>query len=135
MKDTKTNDTDVGLFLVTYDVVHEMPGAPNLKLSMTVNTVTHEINGMANITQALKNPDVMSCKVSGEFREISDVNGVNYTVHLTGFGLGIVNMTPILEVGLTLVGGWEDGTGEFSYRPSVFGPWQHVTGATVTRVQ
>ena len=133
--DTKT-DNKIGLFAVDYRISTGTPGAPELHLSLSVNTPNRTVSGFGQVTQAVLHPDVASAQMTGSYHEIGDVNGPNYVVSLDGYSPVIIDndTRPVIEAELTMVGGWDSGTCNFSYRKAVNGPMTHVTDAKVRRV-
>ncbi|MGH1417069.1 MAG: DUF1842 domain-containing protein [Pelagimonas sp.] len=131
--DTKVETGETGLFLVNYRVSNGMAGAPVLTLALTVSTPNRMVSGIAHVTQALQHPNVATAQVTGSYHEYSDVNGPNYVISLDGYAPVVVNndARPILEAELVLVGGWESGTGSFSFRRAPQGPMTHITDAAV----
>ena len=129
--------TDTGLFIVSYNVSTGMAGAPNLQLDLHVNTTNQQVGGGGSVTQATYPPHPVTAQMGGSYKEYSDVNGPNYVVSLDGYTPVVINgdTRPIIEAGLILEGGWESGTGSFSFRRGVGGPMTHITGAKVTKTK
>lgn len=137
MEHQKIEADQTGLFQVRYRVSTGTPGAPELELHLAVATPTRQISGIGQVTQSLEDPLIVSCPVHGEYREYTDINGVNYVISLSGHEKILPVGMPApscLEAALVLVGGWDRGTASFSYRTSPYGPMTHIHDATVTKV-
>jgi len=57
--------TQVGLFLVRWDIGAALPGAPTFVLSGTVDTVRNLFNGACRMSQAINPPPDFSSNVQG----------------------------------------------------------------------
>ncbi len=134
--DAKVENTATGLFPVHYRCSTGMAGAPELTLSLMVNTPNRMVSGIGSVTQAILPSNIVTAQLTGSYQEYSDVNGPNYIVSLDGYAPGVVNndTSPVLQVEMTLVGGWETGTANFSFRRAPQGPTTHITDDKVTLV-
>jgi len=130
----------VGLFLVRYDVGANMPGAPMLTLALTVDTVDHQINGMARLTQAISPPLDLRMQVRGTYVRLPMPPSPGIAAHLTGYpashwpppgGIGPV-LFPDLDLHMYLDNDFHGGTASYRYRaPS--GQWHEVNGVLVRK--
>jgi hypothetical protein len=131
-----------GLFIVSYTVGNEIPGAPLLNLDLMVNTPNKEINGAGSVTQAINPPLDVKSKISGDYSYMTVMpNSTHILLVLTGYpnikwpkggGIGPVIM-PNLEVRLVLNDDWKSGTGNFTYTDNE-GEKQEIEGVPVKLV-
>lgn len=131
--DGSIDHAEVGLFLVKYRVLTSVAGAPALSLALMVNAPNRVVSGFAKVSQAVQHPDLVSAQITGSYQEISDANGTNYSVSMDGYAPVAVNQdtSPVLHAELTLVGGWDSGTANFSFRRAPYGPMTHISGAKI----
>ena len=115
---------ETGLFIVSYLVGNEMPGAPLLHLDLMVSTPNKEVTGKGVVTQAINPPLNVVSKVSGDFTYMTVMpKNTHILVVLTGYpnikwpsggGIGPV-ILPNLHVRMVLTDDWQGGTANFTY--------------------
>ena len=115
---------ETGLFIVSYLVGNEMPGAPLLHLDLMVSTPNKEVSGRGVVTQAINPPLNVVSKVSGDFTYMTVMpKNTHILVVLTGYpvikwpihgGIGPV-IPPNLQVRMVLNEDWQEGIANFTY--------------------
>ena len=105
-----------GLFLVSYHVGTEAPGALSLTLALAVDTVRERVTGAAQLFQATSPPLDIRYDVGGEFADLDGSNRISVKLagseklepHAGGL-LGI-------DVKMTLSKDWKSGEATYRYR-------------------
>jgi hypothetical protein len=132
-------DRRVGLFLVTYAIGGEALAAPQMSLTMTVDTVRESVAGMSHVTQTVNPPVDVASRVSGDVTYMTVMpRRTHILVTATGVpmvkwpehgGIGPVLM-PNLNLRMVLEDGWQTGTATYNYLDPE-GRWQTVSDAPV----
>jgi hypothetical protein len=130
-----------GLFIVSYLVGNEMPGAPLLHLHFAVNTVDKVISGQGQVTQAINPPLDVRSNIYGDFTYMTvmgpktsiliTATGVPAIQWPTGGGIGPV-LPPNLSLRMVLDDGWKSGTA--SYRYQIGDTWHELTDVPVKAI-
>ena len=134
MSDTSAND--VGLFVVSYEIGTELPGAPRLVVHLAVNAPRRSITGQGRLTQAVNPPLNLTMALAGDFTYLtvmppeptdilvvlSDVQGTNPNA-------------PGIELRMLLIGGWAAGVASYRYTTARPGPWVGVDDVSVRQIQ
>jgi len=129
----------LGLFVASYEIGGEMPGAPTLYLNLSVYTPEEKINGHAHIFQATHPPLNLNSKVDGEYTYMC-VMPKNCHILVTaqgypeikwpkGAGLGPV-ILPNFELRMVLTENWKSGTANYKYQDNS-GRWHEIKNAPV----
>ncbi len=134
-----TAEQKLGAFPGCYSIGSGLAGGPTLHLSLIFSTEDHDINGHAQITQALASPVVLKAKVVGSYLSLFILGSPYFVIQGAGYpdlhwpkhsGIGPV-LLPNLEFSLNTptsfsVGGQKGelpGKGRFRYRTSMIGDW------------
>ena len=122
-----------GLFLLNLQSESGgLMGAPTVKLSLTIDTVTDVANGLATVTQALEDPIVCRSHVNGPviYEYTMDPESSCIRVDLTGYpeihwpsGGGIGPVIPAnFKAQILLSTNWQEGKIYYQYQTST-GNW------------
>jgi hypothetical protein len=136
-------DTTQLVFAGSWEVGTNLPGAPLLRLDLTlVTTPPTSVTGHARITQAISPPLDQVSRVTGEFHTIATPTDTLHIVTLQGYplvvwpphsGIGPV-LLPNLDARLILSNTWRDGTASYRYTTTPGGEWHTVDSVPVTYV-
>lgn len=132
-------ETKTGLFIVSYEIGGEMPGAPLFKVNFSVYTPGETVHGMGHITQATNPPLDIATNLSGQYTYMCLMpKSCHILVTATGHpmikwpqggGIGPV-IPPNVELRMVLNEDWKSGTANYKYMDSK-GMWHEVTNAPV----
>lgn len=135
-------DTKTGLFLASFDIGKSMPGAPLLRLNLTVFTPGETVSGVAHLIQATNPPLDLASDVKGQYTQMC-VMPRQCHVLLTAQGHPIAKwpqgagIGPVLpanfELRMVLGEDWQSGTANYKYQDSHL-VWHEVKDAPVTLV-
>ncbi len=137
----KNDGKMVGLFIATYEIGGNMPGAPLCKLHLTVNTPSESVHGVGKITQAINPPLDISTKVDGTFSYMCTMSNCTILVVATGYpivkwpssaGVGPV-IPPNFDLRMVLEDDWKSGTANYKYMDAD-GNWHSIENAPVKLV-
>jgi hypothetical protein len=130
-----------GLFIVSYLVGNELPGAPHLHLHLAVNTVDKMISGQSQVTQATNPPLDVRSNIHGDFTYMTVMGPeTSILVAATGVptlqwpaagGIGPV-LPPNLSLRMVLKDGWTSGTANFRYQ--VGNTWHEFNNVPVKAI-
>lgn len=137
-----TTDTKTGLFLATFDIGKAQPGAPLLRLNLSVYAPGETLNGVAHLTQATKPPLDQASDVKGQYTYMCVMpKQCHILVTAQGYpiikwpqhaGIGPV-ILPNFELRMVLSEDWKSGTANYKYLDSNQ-KWHEVKDAPVTLV-
>jgi hypothetical protein len=138
----KKTEVMTGLFIVSYDIGGNMPGAPLFKVNLSVFTPGETVHGIGHITQATNPPLDVATKLSGQYTYMCVMpESCHILVTATGYpvikwpqggGVGPV-IPPNVELRLVLSEDWKSGTANYKYRDGS-GNWDEITNAPVKMV-
>lgn len=131
-----------GLFIVSYEIGGQMPGAPLFKVNFSVYTPGETVSGMGHITQATNPPLDIATNLSGQYTYMC-VMPKNCHILVTaighpmikwpqGGGIGPV-IPPNAELRMVLSEDWRSGTANYKYQDSN-GNWHQIADAPVKMV-
>ena len=136
---TKSVETKLGLFIVSYEIGGEKPGAPAFRINMSVYTPGETVAGIGHITQAVNPPLDIATNLHGQFTYMC-VMPKNCHILVTATGYPIVKwpqgggvgpvLPPNVELRMVLTEDWKTGTANYKYQDSK-GNWHEVTNAPV----
>jgi hypothetical protein len=139
--DTKV-EAMTGLFIVSYEIGGNMPGAPLFKVNFSVFTPGETVNGIGHITQATNPPLDIATNLSGQYTYMCVMpERCHILVTATGHpiikwpqggGIGPV-IPPNVELRMVLSEDWKSGTANYKYQDSS-GKWDEVTNVPVKMV-
>ncbi|MGY3858881.1 DUF1842 domain-containing protein [Aeromonas intestinalis] len=137
-----TTDTKTGLFLATFDIGKSIPGAPLLRLNLSVYTPGETLNGVAHLTQATNPPLDQASEVKGQYTYMCVMpKQCHILVTAQGYpiikwpqhaGIGPV-ILPNFELRMVLSEDWKSGTANYKYQDNQQ-KWHEVKDAPVTLV-
>ncbi|WP_349921178.1 DUF1842 domain-containing protein [Aeromonas veronii] len=137
-----TTDTKTGLFLATFDIGKSIPGAPLLRLNLSVYTPGETLNGVAHLTQATNPPLDQASEVKGQYTYMCVMpKQCHILVTAQGYpiikwpqhaGIGPV-ILPNFELRMVLSEDWKSGTANYKYLDNQQ-KWHEVKDAPVTLV-
>ncbi|MFB6456404.1 DUF1842 domain-containing protein [Chitinophaga sp. Hz27] len=129
-----------GLFVVQFQIGKEVPGAPELHLSLTVNTVTHQVRGLGNVSQTTNPTLQLPTYVKGNYFISPLLPPAEYpiTVQLTGWPaetnpLSTIVLYPNTEIFMHVNESWTAGV--CSYKYELNGRWHPVPDVPVKIIQ
>lgn len=134
--------TNVGLFIASFQIGGDKPGAPSFRINMCVYTPGETISGIGHITQAVNPPLDIPTNLQGQFTYMSVMpNNCHILVTATGTpivkwpqGGGIGPVLPInVDLRMVLTEDWKTGKANYKYQDSK-GNWQEVTNAPVISI-
>lgn len=132
-----------GLFIVSYDIGGELPGAPLFKVNLSVFTPAETVSGIGHITQAVNPPLNIGTKLEGHYTYMCVMpQTCHILVTATGSmivkwpqGGGIGPVIPCnVELRMLLAEDWVSGTANYKYLDNQ-GQWREVTNAQVKKTQ
>lgn len=131
--------TNVGLFIASFQVGGDKPGAPSFRINMSVYTPGETISGIGHITQAVNPPLDIPTNIQGQFTYMC-VMPNNYHILVTATGYPIIKwpqgggvgpvLQPNVELRMVLTEDWKTGTANYKYQDNK-GNWQEITNAPV----
>ncbi|MGL5814149.1 DUF1842 domain-containing protein [Aeromonas sp.] len=137
-----TTDTKTGLFLATFDIGKAIPGAPLLRLNLSVYTPGETLSGVAHLTQATNPPLDQASDVKGQYTYMC-VMPKQCHVLVTAQGYPIIKwpqhagigpvILPNFELRMVLSEDWKSGTANYKYQDNQQ-KWHEVKDAPVTLV-
>lgn len=137
-----TTDTKTGLFLATFDIGKAIPGAPLLRLNLSVYTPGETLNGVAHLTQTTNPPLEQASEVKGQYTYMCVMpKQCHILVTAQGYpiikwpqhaGIGPV-ILPNFELRMVLSEDWKSGTANYKYQDNQQ-KWHEVKDAPVTLV-
>lgn len=131
-----------GLFIVSYEIGGNMPGAPSFNVNFSVYTPGETVHGMGHLTQATNPPLDIGTNLSGQYTYMCVMpKNCHILVTATGFpiikwpqGGGVGPMIPPnVELRMVLEEDWRSGTANYKYQDGS-GNWHEVTNAPVKMV-
>ncbi|PKM45216.1 MAG: hypothetical protein CVV05_07560 [Gammaproteobacteria bacterium HGW-Gammaproteobacteria-1] len=128
-----------GLFIVSYEIGGEMPGAPLFKVNFSVYTPGETVSGMGHITQATNPPLDIATSLGGQYTYMC-VMPKNCHILVTAIGHPMIKwpqgggvgpvIPPNVELRMVLGEDWKSGTANYKYQDGK-GSWHEVTDAPV----
>lgn len=141
MSEKSSNPT--GLFIVSYAIGGEMPGAPLFTVNLSVYTPGETISGIGHITQAVNPPLDIATNINGQYTYMC-VMPKNCHILVTATGTPIVKwpqgggVGPVIptnmELRMVLTEDWKSGTANYKYQDAS-GNWNEITNAPVKMIQ
>ncbi len=128
-----------GLFIVSYEIGGNMPGAPLFKVNFSVYTAGKILSGSGHITQATNPPLDIGTHLHGQY---SYMCVMPQTCHIlvTATGYPIEHLSPLfgpgpvlpanIELRMVLNEDWKSGTANYKYIDNE-GNWNEITDAPV----
>lgn len=139
---TTSTSEDVGLFIVSYEIGGNMPGAPTFVVHLTVDTVRKSVSGQGRITNTSNPPLDLRTNLEGDYTYMTVMpNSTSILVTLTGYpvvewprggGIGPV-LLPNANLRMVLDPSWASGTANYKYTTDG-SSWQTVSDAPVRKV-
>lgn len=133
------NSRKTGLFIASYAIGGEMPGAPLFKLNLSIYTPGETVSGIGHITQAVNPPLDIATNLHGQFTYMCVmphichvlVTATGYPVIKWPHGGGIGPVIPAnSELRMVLSDDWKSGTANYKYMDNE-GSWHEITNAPV----
>ena len=141
MSEKSVNPT--GLFIVSYEIGGEMPGAPLFTVKMSVYTPGETVSGIGHITQAINPPLDIPTNLNGQYTYMCVMpknchilvmaTGTPIVKWPQGTGVGPV-MATNCELRMVLTEDWKSGTANYKYMDAN-GNWHEITNAPVKIIQ
>ena len=138
----KKSETKKGLFLVSYDIGGDMPGAPLFKINFSVYTPGETVSGIGQITQATNPPLDIGTNLCGQYTYMCVMpDTCHILITATGYpiikwpqggGIGPV-IPPNAELRMVVTEDWKSGYANYKYIDSE-GNWREITNAPVKLV-
>lgn len=138
----KTSERKMGLFLVSYEIGGDKPGAPLFKVNFSVYTPEETVSGIGQITQAINPPLDIGTRLHGQYTYMCvmpknchiliTATGYPITKWPHGGGIGPV-ILPNAELRMVVTEDWKSGTANYKYCDSN-GEWHEITDAPVKSV-
>lgn len=132
--------SNIQLFVVELQAGTGLPGAPELHLSLAVDTVTRQLSGIGAVSQAVNPPLDMLTYVKGAYFLLPILPPAKFPlqVHLTGVPalthpLSNVVMHPNTQIYMMLNQQWNEGVCTYKYE--VGGVWHTVSDVPVKAVK
>lgn len=128
--------TKTGLFLVSYDIGGDKPGAPLFKINFSIYTPGEIVSGIGHITQAINPPLDIGTTLSGQYTYMC-VMPKNCHILITATGHQIIKGPPVIptnvELRMIVTEDWKSGTANYKYFDKE-GNWHEITNAPVKSV-
>lgn len=131
-----------GLFIVSYEIGGNMPGAPLFNVNFSVYTPGETVSGIGHITQSINPPLDIATNLSGQYTYMCVmpdschilINTLGYPIIKwpQGGGIGPVIM-PNVELRMVVGEDWKGGTANYKYQDGN-GNWHEVTNAPVRMI-
>lgn len=129
----------VGLFVVSYRIGTDAPGAPTFETHLAVDTPNRRVSGLGTITQAVNPPLDVRTRLDGDFTYMTVMpRNTHILVTLTGFpvahlapegGIGPVAL-PNARLRMVLEEDWKSGVASYEYTTDGR-DWQHIADVPV----
>jgi hypothetical protein len=123
-----TTENQIGLFIATYEVGRELPGAPMLHLQLSVYTPEKKVTGIGHITQAIVSRHPFATSLYGSFSYLTVMpDQANVMVDALGLPLGAPptsGLAAIAQLHMLLDPTWAHGVANFRYHDGA--AWQEL---------
>ena len=140
---TTATEEKVGLFIASYRIGGDMPGAPTFTVNLSVYTPAKKVSGAGHITQAVNPPVNIGTRLEGEYTYMCVMpHNCHILVKATGYpiikwpkhgGVGPV-ILPNAELWMVLEEDWSKGQAHYNYMDAE-GNWHEVENATVEQIE
>lgn len=130
----------LGLFIVSYQIGSNMPGAQTFTINLSVYTPGETVSGIGHIFQATNPPLNIATNLSGQYTYMTvmpqhshilvTASGTQIIKWPQGAGVGPVLPTNV-ELRMVLDEDWQSGTANYKFLDNE-GNWREVTNAPVT---
>ncbi len=136
-------ESPTGLFIVSYEIGGNMPGAPLFKVNFSVYTPAKRVTGLGHITQAINPPLDIGTNLQGQYTYMCVMpDTCHILITATGYpiikwpqhgGVGPV-IPPNSDLRMVVGDDWKSGTANYHYLDSK-GGWHEITDAPVKMIQ
>ena len=136
------SELKTGLFIVSYEIGGNMPGAPLFKINFSVYTPGETVSGIGHITQTTNPPIDIGTNLHGQYTYMCVMpKTCHILITATGYpiikwpqggGIGPV-IPPNTELRMVVSEDWKSGTANYKYIDSK-GNWNEITDAPVKMV-
>lgn len=134
-----TTQPKVGLFVASYVIGTQQPGAPRFTVHLLVNAPTETVTGQGEITQAVNPPLNLQTRLQGSYTYMTVMpSNTHILVTATGYpiidwpehgGIGPV-IPPNVDLRMVLTDDWRTGTANYRYMDAQ-GNWNSVNNVPV----
>lgn len=134
---------DVGMFVVTYQIGDDKPGAPALNISLVVSTPNQAISGIGRLFQSGNPPLDLHSNLQGHYSVMCIMpENCHIQIILTGYSImnwpGYGGEKPVFQPNMkilmvVLTEDWQSGSATFAYLDTA-GQWHEVEGAPVRKI-
>ena len=136
------SELKTGLFIVSYEIGGNMPGAPLFKINFSVYTPGETVSGIGHIIQTTNPPIDIGTNLHGQYTYMCVMpKTCHILITATGYpiikwpqggGIGPV-IPPNTELRMVVSEDWKSGTANYKYIDSK-GNWNEITDAPVKMV-
>ncbi|MDY6855849.1 MAG: DUF1842 domain-containing protein [Thermodesulfobacteriota bacterium] len=130
------SETKVGLFIVSYEIGGNIPGAPLFEVNFSVYTPAKTLAGIGQITQTTHPPLDIGTNLHGQYKYMRVFPKIGYII-INATGYPIINwpvyrsVDPFVissnsELRMVITEDWKSGTANYKYIDSK-GIWQEIT--------
>lgn len=133
----------VGLFIASYRIGGDKPGAPTFTVNFSVYTPAEKVSGVGHITQATNPPLNIATNLSGQYTYMCVMpHNCHILITATGYpiikwphggGVGPVIM-PNAELWMVLEDNWKSGVAHYKYLDDQ-GNWHEIKDAPVEMIE
>ena len=136
------SNAKMGLFIVSYEIGGNMPGAPLFKVNFSVYTPGETVSGSGHITQTTNPPLDIGTNLYGQYTYMC-VMPKSCHILITATGYPMIKWNPSWGIGpvipsntelkMVLTEDWKSGTANYKYMDSK-GNWHEIKDAPVKMV-